>query len=232
MLNGKHFCKCILEAPTSNGDLQKLSKPKAAVLNGVKWEEGEVITCRFLSGTLALQKRVKAVAKEWEKFANLTFEFRNEGPTDVRITFIKGNGSWSYLGTVCRRIPEPEPTMNYGWIDENSDEAELRRVVLHEFGHALGLIHEHQNPENSIKWNKPAVIADLKGPPNYWDDSAIDNNMFRYYPKETVTATAVDRTSIMMYPIPASWTLDGFSAGLNSQLSQDDKQLIGSVYPK
>jgi len=232
MLNGKHFCKCIMDAPNNDHDVLKLSRPKAAVLNGAKWEEGAVITCRFLSGTPTLQKRVKAVAREWEKFANVTLEFRDHGPTDIRIAFIAGNGSWSYLGTVCRQIPDPDPTMNYGWIDEDSDEAELRRVVLHEFGHALGLIHEHQNPENSIQWNKSAVIADLKGPPNYWDDAAIENNMFRYYPKEAVTATAVDRNSIMMYPIPASWTLDGFSAGLNSELSPDDKALIGSVYPK
>ncbi|MFC0804619.1 MULTISPECIES: M12 family metallopeptidase [Sinorhizobium] len=232
MLNAKHFCKCILDAPKDSHDIQKISRPRAAVLNGAKWQPGDLVSCRFLSGTPALHERVKSVAREWERFAELTLDFRDHGSTDIRIDFVRGNGSWSYLGTFCRRISEPEPTMNYGWIDEESDEQELRRVVLHEFGHALGLIHEHQNPENSIKWNKAAVVADLQGPPNYWDDNAIENNMFRYYPKEDVTATAVDPTSIMMYPIPASWTLDGFSAGLNSELSPADKALIGAVYPK
>ena len=41
--------------------------------------------------------------------------------------------------------------MNYGWIDADSPEEELRSVVLHEFGHALGLIHEHQNPLSGIR---------------------------------------------------------------------------------
>ena len=49
--------------------------------------------------------------------------------------------------------------MNYGWLTPDSDDDELRRVVLHEFGHALGLIHEHQNPEGGIEWNEPAVKA-------------------------------------------------------------------------
>ena len=122
------------------------------MLNGAKWNTGSVITVRFLEGNEDLKRRVKKVAEEWTAsgMANLTLEFRNNAPTDIRIAFQQGNGSWSYLGTMCRQIPEPEPTMNYGWLTPTSPDDELRRVVLHEFGHALGLIHEHQNPEG---WN-------------------------------------------------------------------------------
>jgi len=36
---------------------------------------------------------------------------------------------------------------NQPWIDLGT--------VLHEFGHALGLIHEHQNPASGgFKWNR------------------------------------------------------------------------------
>jgi serralysin len=122
--------------------------------------------------------------------------------------------------------------MNYGWLDDDSSDDVLRRVVLHEFGHAIGLIHEHQNPLGAIKWNRDAVIADLSGPPNNWDEATIENNMFRYYPEDTVIASQVDSLSIMMYPIPKAWTLDGFSAGMNSALSVADKQLVGQAYPK
>ena len=72
--------------------------------------------------------------------------------------------------------------MNYGWLTPTSDDDELRRVVLHEFGHALGLIHEHQNPEGGIQWNEPAVKADLSGPPNNWDDETIRHNVLDHYP--------------------------------------------------
>jgi hypothetical protein len=122
--------------------------------------------------------------------------------------------------------------MNYGWLTPDSPDSELRRVVLHEFGHALGLIHEHQNPNDPIPWNKPAVYADLGGPPNNWDTDKIDNNMFKAYDPEDLGATPVDPDSIMMYPIPASWTIGGvFSAELNGELSPQDEQLIANEYP-
>ncbi len=35
----------------------------------------------------------------------------------------------------------------------------------------------------------------------------------------------------MMYPIPASWTTDGFSVDLNSELSATDVEFIREAYP-
>ena len=35
----------------------------------------------------------------------------------------------------------------------------------------------------------------------------------------------------MMYAIPAAWTNDGFSADMNTKLSEKDKELIRTVYP-
>ena len=54
--------------------------------------------------------------------------------------------------------------------------------------------------------------------------------MFRYYPKDQVIASPVDSNSIMMYPIPKAWTLDGFSAGLTAELSATDKSLVADAY--
>ncbi len=231
--NENHYCMSMTTENLSEEDKKRLAGHRAALLNGAKWNIGSVITVRFLDGREDLQNRVKKVAEEWTApgMANLTLEFRNNGPTDIRIAFQQGNGSWSYLGTMCRQIPEPQPTMNYGWLTPTSPDEELRRVVIHEFGHALGLIHEHQNPRGGIQWNKDAVVSDLSGPPNNWDLATIENNIFRKYQPGEVTATPVDSLSIMMYPIPRAWTLDGFSAELNTGLSQNDKDLIRSVYP-
>jgi hypothetical protein len=74
----------------------------------------------------------------------------------------------AYLGTEAQQIPASESTMNYGWPTPGSSDDELERVVLHSFGHAPGLIHEHQNPNTPISWNKAAVIADLSKPPKSW----------------------------------------------------------------
>jgi len=35
-----------------------------------------------------------------------------------------------------------------------------------------------------------------------------------------------------MYPIPLAWTRNGFSAGLNRELSATDKAFIAQNYPK
>ena len=230
--NEHHYCMCPTAASLSEADRRAMEGAKAALLNAARWPTGSTITVKFIGGSPELQERVRKVALEWAALANLTLDFRNSGETDIRIDFQQGNGSWSYLGTVCRVIPQDEPTMNYGWLTPESSDDVLRRVVLHEFGHALGLIHEHQNPKGGIKWNRDAVKRDLSGPPNNWDDATIENNMFRKYPVEDVTATDTDPDSIMMYPIPLAWTLDGFSADLNKELSQQDKNLIRTAYPR
>ena len=68
--------------------------------------------------------------------------------------------------------------MNFGWLDE--------AVVLHEFGHAIGLAHEHQNPDKGIKWNEDAVIRDLSGPPNNWDVATIRHNVLNKYAHDQI----------------------------------------------
>lgn len=231
--NESHFCVCLTEGDLPQDDWQRLAGHKAALLKSSKWNDGDIITVRFIEGAEELQARVKAVALEWTELANLKLDFRMQGPTNIRIAFQQGNGSWSYLGTMCKRIPEPQPTMCYGWLTPQSPDDELRRVVLHEFGHALGLIHEHQNPKGGIRWNRDAVIRDLSGPPNRWPLATIENNMFKKYPETDVVATDVDRESIMMYPIPKAWTENGyFSADMNRELSAKDKQFIRQNYPK
>ncbi len=205
---------------------------RAGLQKASKWDVGEIITISFLDGDPSVQARVRAVAQEWTApgMANLTLSFRTDTTdTDIRISF-QFPGSWSVLGKTCRNIPAPQATMNYGWLTAASTDDEVRRVVLHEFGHALGLIHEHQNPAGGINWDKPAVTADLSGPPNNWNLATIEFNMFTPQAAAETNFTALDPTSIMMYPIPAHWTTDGFSTGLNTDLSPTDRQFIQDEY--
>ena len=234
MANAQRYCICITPSSLPKDERERLSRQRAALLKSARWDAGTEISVSFLEGSDFLRRRVRHHAESWigTDMANLTFDWRDEGPSDIRIAFVPGDGSWSYLGTICRKITDQSaPTMNFGWLTDESGEDEIRSVVLHEFGHALGLIHEHQNPKGGIEWNEDAVIADLSGPPNEWDEDTIKRNVLDPYDPQAVQSTELDPASIMMYPIPNAWTVGDFSTGFNGELSERDRQLIRDAYP-
>lgn len=215
------FCLCLTG---------QIHGTKGACLNGAKWPPYHNITIKFLDGDRSLQQRVQSCAMRWLDYAKtIDFVFQNSGNTDIRIAFQQGAGSWSHLGTQCRNIPQDQPTMNFGWLTPGSTDLEIQRVVLHEFGHALGLIHEHQIP-GAIQWNRDAVIGDLSKPPFNWSEKTIDTNMFHTNAMSDLTATAIDKESIMLYMIPGRWTTNGFYSRQNDDLSKTDKEFIRTIY--
>jgi hypothetical protein len=69
-------------------------------------------------------------------------------------------------------------------------------------------------------------------PPNNWDKPTVDNNIFHMYSYDQINSTAFDPKSIMLYAIPAELTLNGYSTSENSELSEVDKNHVGSIYPQ
>lgn len=188
------------------------------------WTNGKVLHVRFLNGTAQQKQIVKQFAPQWTEHANLKFVFDDAPTAEIRIAF-NDDGAWSYIGTDALGIPANQPTMNFGWQDQG--------VVLHEFGHLIGMIHEHQNPNgNSIVWNKPVVIKALSGPPNNWDQATIQHNIFDKYSQTQINGSQLDPASIMLYSFPASWTLNGFHSDPNEVLSPIDMTFAGKIYPK
>ena len=202
-----------------------------ALITGAMWPKtGRLLRVSFLDGDPAVHARIPKHAEAWSQYANITFDFASTPAAEIRISF-EDSGSWSWVGTECLSIPKEEPTMNYGWLTPDTDEDEYSRVVTHEFGHALGCIHEHQNPTAGIPWNRPAVYRYYQGPPNSWTKREVDSNLFDRYSTTLTQFSAFDRDSIMEYPIPAEFTDNKLVIGLNRVLSELDKRFIGGQYP-
>jgi len=123
--------------------------------------------------------------------------------------------------------------MNYGWLEPSLSDEAYHRVVLHEFGHALAAIHEHQNPGGSIPWDEAAVLAYYMGPPNNWSEDQVRFNVLDAYSADQTNHTAFDDQSIMLYPIAAEHLTDTTAAvsWSNSELSDLDKSMMATMYP-
>jgi len=209
---------------------------KMALFTGKMWDKkGRTLGVKFLDGTKKQRSQTQKYATVWSTFANITFNFKAGANAEIRVSFAADPGSWSACGTDCllrNAFPKNEATMNFGWLRDDTSEEEWRRVVLHEFGHALGAIHEHQNPKGGIQWNLPAVYKAFSGPPNNWSKADIDFNIVQKYSADQLNATNYDSASIMLYHFPPELLLSHIETPNNTDLSTQDKAFIGTNYPK
>ena len=243
----------------SGDNKHRYSKLKAAFYTSKLWDVGETIKIKFLepppsklertvtgrienlkdeNGTLLkidpLQKVVdkmdiinaimKIVTEHIQPFVgvNLIFVGPKES-ADIRISFDPNGGAWSLIGTDCKQIPRDQPTMNFGWFDV--------ATTIHEFGHALGMIHEHQNPKgNKIEWDKKKVYEwaeETQG----WDQNTTYSNIIEKYDANQINGSDFDPMSIMLYFFPGDLTTNNKGTHQNLRLSAYDVEYLNSVYP-
>ena len=89
------------------------------------WHNGTTIKVRFLNGSTTLQNTVKTIAKEWERYANITFQFIESGDAHIRVGF-DWNGerfiTWSCIGTDCKTVlDQNEATMSFANLEYITD---------------------------------------------------------------------------------------------------------------
>ncbi|KAI0071193.1 hypothetical protein K474DRAFT_1712673 [Panus rudis PR-1116 ss-1] len=209
----------------------------AAVMaaSGLLWDHNTVITYSFLpnEGNATQRQKVIDTIKEWEWYINLKFKnVKKDGM--LRISFQTNGGSWSYVGKGNLNIAADKATMNLGWVDERSTTATgyEKGTILHEFGHALGFLHEHQSPnrEGGLTLDEDAVYRYYMDTQN-WSREQVKKQIIDVYNKDQISNySELDTTSIMMYYMPKQMNKQRIEVKPNVVLSDLDKAYASLNY--
>lgn len=210
--------------------VQKAVSYKPGRTRSNQWAVGSTLTVKFMGGSSYLQSQVIQYARDWTRYANINFKVVQTGTADIRVSFTQNGASWSMVGNSSAFANQNRPSMNFGWLTDRTPAYEIKRTVLHEFGHALGLLHEHQNPGGGIPWDEDAVY-DHYWQTQGWDRKTTYSNVMAVASRDATQFSSYDQASIMHYPIPPQLTAGRYSVGMNNDLSTTDKFYISKLYP-
>lgn len=207
----------------------------------------------FMGGSDAVNARVAQIASMWTADANTSLKLDFGKPakprrcdpsaqreSQIRVSYDQP-GYWSVLGQVSVvYLTQQEASLNldgFGDADLAAfDNPEIKSIILHEFGHALGLLHEHQSPASKcaqeFNWNH--IVSYLSGPPNSWDEDTIKRNMATES-AEDLMMTDFDAKSVMLYSFPAEFYVNGGNSSCyishsNTDISPLDRATVEYMY--
>ncbi|TAZ42067.1 zinc metalloprotease [Rhizobium ruizarguesonis] len=207
------------------------------------WTDRTTITVAFNGGSDQIRQLIADAASSWlDSSMPIKFSFKDKNDrwrtwsakdkssaATIRIAFStkpEDGGYWSVIGRMTAIVPPNQQTMNLGdletvlqkWGDDSSPSwkrSYAHGTIVHEFGHALGLAHEHFHPECQSDLDVSKIIAYVKGPPNNWsEEQALFNIDANYYFKASKTDQGkafpkqdnepeigphIDQASVMLY---------------------------------
>jgi hypothetical protein len=237
--------------PNSNEVVVNIAR--AAFIKNKIWPQHEEIKIHFMRNEFEYgdkkypdskytEEKAKWVEETIEKyiapFVNLKFVWNvSQEKSNVRISFLEDLGSFSYVGSDSLEAKKEEITMNLGWLD-NADEYDsiifknTGVVVVHEFGHAIGMIHEHQRGDEPFRWDKNKVYKQLgPGTINDWTKSEVDEQIFETSKMSTLNASRFDSHSVMEYIFPDSYFTVSPNLVPTKYLSNLDIVWMNKTYP-
>jgi len=217
-----------------------------------RWRRGDIIRVCFLSGPRSAQRIVASVAAQWnDANAGVSLDFGAPGSlrfcdpaatSEVRVGFNSRAhpGDWSLVGreSIDRAIVGPmDASMNLDLLPDRPIHGRaFQAVVLHEFGHALGLLHEHQHPLSTCEseLNLEYVYALLQRHPYLWSVKDIDFNIRRGGHFSGTPTSRFDPSSIMLYSFPPGFYRRGESSicynPQNYEIADGDYRALRFVY--
>jgi hypothetical protein len=248
-----------------------------------RWAPGKVIKVAFLDGDSDLHLDIATTLQKVTHACGVVFDFGEtadgdfrkwtesdtQHAADIRVSFDK-KGYFSLVGidSVDTSIGPPtsrvggrpyQASLNLGGFAVQRP-ATWRGTTLHEFLHALGFHHSHQNMRGpcqvSFRWdddpgyqptqdNRGAFIADsngrrpgiytyLAGFPNFWERAKVDHNL-KTEEDPGIVVGPFDRASVMLYRFPPLFYKTEPSPcapnGDGQALSEGDVRGLRLLYP-
>ena len=217
-----------------------------------------ILTIEFLDGWTFRDERnlVEKAVKDWTSESNIVPLFVSNGKSDIRVKFddIK-TGEWHVK---TENVGAPLGDRKTHW---NSNEYTMYlttdfsyATALHEFGHALGLVHEHLNPKflEYFKWREDTKLPEF-GTTQFYkkigDSTGFSSNTDIYHNLFAIREvdeerSSFDMASVMTYYISKEFlevlpnTPPGIEAAFennrgipdNAKLSKGDREFIVQCY--
>ncbi len=173
-----------------------------------------------------LKGRVLSHLNAWAAHCGARFA-ETSGEALVRIARTPGAGHWCYLGTDARFVPAANPTMNLDSFSADWSEAECRRVVRHEGGHALALVHGHQRPPLVYRIDPQKTVAYFAAQFGW----PADKTLAAIAPDLAAVGPPPAENSVMTYHIPGECTVDGQPIAGGTDIIPSDAALAALAYP-
>jgi len=205
------------------------------------WRAGQTLRISFLGAPSPwLKQAIIQSACLWLDYAYLSFELvdDNDPRADIRIqTDGPESVNYSTLGNDALTVDGASMVLGV----KTSDPL-FQAIVLHEFGHALGMDHEHQHPDADIPWDLDAlreVLAEtlIEETDDQNDlQAAIEAELATQFLPEPANADQLilpyDRKSIMHYRVNQAHTLGNWETKQNLKISKKDQRFMRLVYPR
>jgi len=193
------------------------------VLKTAGFQPGQTVNLAF-EGDVSKASQVLTILKKYAfPYINLRFQIGRTGDSVVTIKVNPAQGPTANISGNTTGIGTKNPVVSIYTLKQGT--------ILHEFGHAMGMFHEHQNPSpnNPIQWDKAAVYA-FYVDKQHWKKDSVDSQILNRRNKAKSLYTAWDTKSIMNYNIKMGLTSAPVKVFVGGEYSDGDKSWFKLKY--